>query len=197
MGDSRIVEVNLGLPGEEYIASQYDFTLYTINLYHVLYYDPPVGANITIDYDDQNLVPYPPIINKNINSSERLYFYGHRITQTYKVFTHPIDQSTNNLLDQINTLETTVQTYADEITELNTNMNQLASSMQDLVSEYNSYKVEMYGTISEREENKQLVQQYRKDSEQLGAALILTAILIPVAYLQGKKISNTTTNPHK
>jgi len=194
VGDSRLVEISLGLPGDEYVASQYDFTLYTVNLHHILYYNLPVDANITIDYEDLNLTPYPPLIDEeDINGSERLYFYGSRITQTYKVFTHPIDQSTNNLLDQIHALENTVDTYADEIAEINTNMNQLASSMQNLVSEYNSYKIEMHSTKSEREKNEQLIQFYSKDAERLGALFVIAVILIPIAYLQGKKTPNTTT----
>ena len=181
VGNSRIVEVNLGLPGEEYVASQYDFTLYTVNLYHVLYYDVPSGANESIDYDEYNLVPYPNIINyQGQNGSERLYFYGHRITQTYKVFTHPIDQSTHNLLDQIHHLENAVGSYADEITNL-------TSNLQEVTSECNSLKIEYYGFDAEITNYKNMVQLYQQDSEKLGAALVFTLLLIPIAYLKGKK----------
>ena len=188
VNNSKLLEIQLSIPGEEYVASQYDFTLYTVNLYHILSYDIPNGGNVTIDLEEYHLTPYPYVIeDDSFNNSERVYFYGHIITRAYKVFTHPIDYSTLNLLDQIDYLERNLELYENEIIELNKKLVELASECQEIVSECNSYKIEMYNRQPELDNYKNLAQLHREDAELLGGIVILTVILIPVAYLMGKR----------
>jgi len=215
VNNSKLLEIQLSIPGEEYVASQYDFTRYTVNLYHILSYDIPNGGNVTIDLEEYHLTPYPYVIeDDSFNNSERVYFYGHIITQAYKVFTHPIDYSTLNLLDQIDYLERNLELYENEIIELNNKLVELdqidylehnlelyknetielnnklvelTSEFESRISECNAFKVGYYSLSSERDDNKILAEEYLQTVEVQRTLTILSVILIPVAYLMGKR----------